>query len=621
MCAFDPPRKRLNLFVIFCLMAILLLNPAVSQARFSANYADIPQPIAPPDFFGIVGRDPWYDFNTDPKNPNQPNRAFQENMAQQLQWMGAKWVRIEFHADPKGGVRGGLLDFAKYDSFINDIAPKYGLKILALVGSGTTLGINPDDQNLNYAHLNDQPDQEDGSNPFIRFFANRLKEISDHYGDNIAAFELLNEPNNWGGIKANPENLGILTTLAYDQVKPDHPNVKLILGATAATGDPYLDHVGYLTNIYNSKGVLAFKARTNHVGENPFPFDGVAWHPYFVSPWDSLYTADQAIAVMRRAGDVYNKLWITETGVWGAFNNQNCTTGATNKADDAQAYYLRVIYQEAAKRQQDIAAVFWFKYEDFYDNGQVQPFGLVHLSANRDNYSPYPGKIVRYKPAYLSYQQLALPPLPTVKATAPTAPNSASTRYFPETEHNLAGPFLKYWQENGGLDLFGYPLTDPYPEINQNDGKTYIVQWFERERFEYHPEFAGTKYEVLLGLLGNELTSGLCKSFKRAVRIPAPPNSDPKKPAPPPDRYYFNETGHNLLGTFKAYWDKKGGLAIFGYPISEEFGEANPEDGKFYVVQYFERARFELHPESKGTDYEVQLGLFGKQALKSRSWL
>ena len=33
----------------------------------------------------------------------------------------------------------------------------------------------------------------------------------------------------------------------------------------------------------------------------------------------------------------------------------------------------------------------------------------------------------------------------------------------------------------------------------------YSVQYFERNRFEYHPEFAGTPNEVLLGLLGSEV--------------------------------------------------------------------------------------------------------------------
>ena len=48
--------------------------------------------------------------------------------------------------------------------------------------------------------------------------------------------------------------------------------------------------------------------------------------------------------------------------------------------------------------------------------------------------------------------------------------------------------------------LFGYPIS----EARQEGG--FLVQYFERNRFEYHPEFAGTPNDVLLGLLGVETT-------------------------------------------------------------------------------------------------------------------
>ena len=41
-----------------------------------------------------------------------------------------------------------------------------------------------------------------------------------------------------------------------------------------------------------------------------------------------------------------------------------------------------------------------------------------------------------------------------------------------------------------------------------------------------------------------------------------------------------------------------GGLPVYGYPITEEFIEKSPTDGKPYKVQYFERNRFEYHPEN-----------------------
>jgi hypothetical protein len=38
------------------------------------------------------------------------------------------------------------------------------------------------------------------------------------------------------------------------------------------------------------------------------------------------------------------------------------------------------------------------------------------------------------------------------------------------------------------------------------------------------------------------------------------------------------------------------------------------------VVQYFERARFEWHPDNIGTPYEVLLGLLGNQLLVEKGW-
>ena len=77
--------------------------------------------------------------------------------------------------------------------------------------------------------------------------------------------------------------------------------------------------------------------------------------------------------------------------------------------------------------------------------------------------------------------------------------------YFPQTGHTLRGAFARYWQQNGNLAIYGYPLSEAFEEVNPDDGQSYIVQYFERNRFEEHPELAGTRYEVLLGLLGNEV--------------------------------------------------------------------------------------------------------------------
>ena len=87
------------------------------------------------------------------------------------------------------------------------------------------------------------------------------------------------------------------------------------------------------------------------------------------------------------------------------------------------------------------------------------------------------------------------------------------------------------------------------------------------------------------------------------------------------DHQWFAPVQHNLSGAFLRYWTANGGLAIFGYPISEPFDEANPADGSLHQVQYFERNRFELHPEFAGSPAEVLLGLLGVDSVRAHGWL
>ncbi len=186
-------------------------------------------------------------------------------------------------------------------------------------------------------------------------------------------------------------------------------------------------------------------------------------------------------------------------------------------------------------------------------------------------------------------------------------PDGPTRVYFAPTGHTLGNVFLRYWQDNGGLAVFGYPISEEFTEISPTNGKPYTVQYFERNRFEYHPENA-PPFDVLLGLLGRDLTSGWTFAA-----------------APPPhetvgDRVYFPETRHSLAGDFLRYWQDNGGLAIFGYPISEPFNEVSPTDGKVYLVQYFERNRFELHPEN-APPFNVLLGLLGTDFARDRGYI
>jgi hypothetical protein len=96
----------------------------------------------------------------------------------------------------------------------------------------------------------------------------------------------------------------------------------------------------------------------------------------------------------------------------------------------------------------------------------------------------------------------------TRRGDAPFQPKPAVTsfdvRWFNPPGHNVGPPFLAYWTEHGGLPVFGLPRSEAFEEVNAADGQTYLVQYFERNRLEYHPEHRGTPFAMLLGLLGVE---------------------------------------------------------------------------------------------------------------------
>ena len=176
---------------------------------------------------------------------------------------------------------------------------------------------------------------------------------------------------------------------------------------------------------------------------------------------------------------------------------------------------------------------------------------------------------------------------------------------FPETGKTVGGKFLLYWQEHGGLAQQGYPISEEMQEKSDTDGKVYTVQYFERAVFELHPENTPSN-DVLLALLG---------VFSYQTRYPQ--DAPGQTPNSSEGSRLFSETGKRIGGLFLEYWQKNGGVAQQGYPISEEFQERSDLDGRTYTVQYFERAAFELHPENQ-QPYNVLLSQLGTLRYQSK---
>lgn len=181
----------------------------------------------------------------------------------------------------------------------------------------------------------------------------------------------------------------------------------------------------------------------------------------------------------------------------------------------------------------------------------------------------------------------------------------AERLYYGQTGYSITGPFRQYWEGLGtnAVPVLGYPISGLLVE-KLDDGKLYTVQYYERVRLEWHPENEGNEFEVLYGLLGTHFHK---------------PDPAVARPAAKAGERFFPETGHLVRGAFLQKWNTTGGLRVHGYPISEEVREVSPTDGRVYLVQYFQRARFEYHPENVGTPFEILLGMLGRQLYAERN--
>ncbi len=194
----------------------------------------------------------------------------------------------------------------------------------------------------------------------------------------------------------------------------------------------------------------------------------------------------------------------------------------------------------------------------------------------------------------MSFLALVLMPLAMLSYVPQT--QAQEQRCFPETGYCISGAIYEYWDFNGGLPVFGYPITDQ--RVETIEGWTGPVQWFERDRLEDH----GTD-GVMAGRLGArilELQGEPWQTFPQVSDAPA-------------GCTFFPETGHSLCDPFYLFWEKHGGVHRFGYPITEAHQKTIGDWTG--TVQYFERRRMEHHLENAGTPYEILFGLLGNEVL------
>jgi heat shock protein HslJ len=198
-------------------------------------------------------------------------------------------------------------------------------------------------------------------------------------------------------------------------------------------------------------------------------------------------------------------------------------------------------------------------------------------------------------------------------AVPTTAQAQSGERCFAETGFCISGPIRTFWERNGGLPVFGLPLGPQQEETIE--GRRLQVQRFERNRLELHPENPAP-YTVLIGRVGAERLEQLGRPWQRGTA------SDESGAGDAESCRLFAETGYTVCGEFLSAFRRfgldlgRGGIAfeeslgLFGLPISE--ARAETIEGKEYTVQWFERARFELHPENQ-PPFTVLFGRLGAE--------
>jgi hypothetical protein len=158
------------------------------------------------------------------------------------------------------------------------------------------------------------------------------------------------------------------------------------------------------------------------------------------------------------------------------------------------------------------------------------------------------------------------------------AQQSDSTRYFPETGHWVTDAFLQKYNEAANPELlYGYPITDAFDPPIVPGSPALRVQYFERARFEYQTDFPD------LGVTLSNIGIFLHANLPPGETITAQPGLAACQ--------YFSQTQHQVCYAFLDFFNAHGGFEQFGYPLSEVV----IQDGR--MMQYFQRARFEWHPE------------------------
>jgi len=190
-------------------------------------------------------------------------------------------------------------------------------------------------------------------------------------------------------------------------------------------------------------------------------------------------------------------------------------------------------------------------------------------------------------------------------------PIHAATPCVPsEDQICVNGEILTFWQANDGMRLFGLAIDNQSPHRYIHEA--YNIQNFERARIEHR--FGQRKpYNFQLGLIGAEWIARYQNELS-----PILPSDEATLQGTHASCVALSNAQYTVCGAFRTFYQRHGlqfdnlafitpaeSLALFGLPLTPAMRWNR--NGNQYIVQVFERARLEYHPENSPDD-RVMLG-------------
>lgn len=513
-----------------------------------------------------------------PENPSQSRFGVVEayeagNLAQAA---GARWDRLFFwwnQIQPNGSQEW------RTDKIISDqqvdAALERGMSLVGLLGNppawATRNGSVP--SNLSLAPT-------DPNNTWASF----VSAIVKRYAGRIDYWIIWNEPdidigepwNTWGG---SEEEYYQLIKTAYIAAKAANPAARIIFAGTTYWNDVLSSRKQFLERVLE-RAVLDPTSKANN-----YYFDAVDIHVYSRSM--DMYSIPLAYRdVLRRYG-TDKPLWISESNVvpWNDPISP-MPSGGYRATQEEQASFT--IQGMALAMAAGIERVGVYKMIDGkITNGEA--YGLVRNDGST-------------RPAYAAFQ--------------------TASRYFsgfPNADFDTVDDMTRVTMQSGDRKVT--VLWNPTPK-----GKTVRIRALGAQAtlVDKHGKAAPAKIPTIPGQ--NYYSFDLAPATANVADFS--PDSyiiggDPvilveegigQGVAVSPSEVFYPTAGYSVGGGFLSFFQKWGGLAVFGYPRSGEIRENNQ------TVQYFQRARLEYFPEHAGTPYEVQMGLLNMDLTRSKTF-